>query len=42
MIGIDFSNKGISTLKQTVSATLLQEEYIQLFWQKILQSSLLT
>ena len=38
MIGIDFSNKGISALKQTVSASLLQAEYIQLFWQKVLQT----
>ena len=41
MIGIDVSDKGISTFKQTVAASLLQAEHIQLFWQKVLQSSLL-
>lgn len=43
MIGIDFIDKGISTIKQTVAASFLRVEHIQLlFWQKDLQRSLLT
>ena len=41
MIGIGVSDNGISTFKQTVADRLLEAEYIQLFWQKVLQSSLL-